>query len=144
MLYKKNPDCLSSSRVSISLYVNLNLSDCWIGTESDQLKIRIISIKNVPDQFRRNGLFVRLKSVYNNSPTFQSSTQFGEEKRIYNDDFVCKVSCQKAIKSCIIIIIFYRHLRDKTASKSGELSMFQTFSLGLLLTLWKSFLSNKM
>ena len=106
-LYKKNPDNSSSSSFYISSFGNLYLSYCRIGTESDQSKIRIIRIKNVPDQFCRAGLFVRLQSVYNNSPTFQSSTQF-------NDVFVFKVRYQKVIRSSRIVILFYRHLLVKS------------------------------
>ena len=51
--------------------------------------------------------FVRLQSVYNNSPTFQSSTQF-------NDVFVFKVRYQKVIRSSRIVILFYRHLLVKS------------------------------
>ena len=36
------------------------------------------------------------------SPSFQSSTQYGEEKRYYNDDIVFKVGTMNSIKSLTI------------------------------------------
>ena len=51
----------SSSSLAASLvpFGELYLSHCWIGIFSDQLKIRIVKMKNISEEYRRAELYVR-------------------------------------------------------------------------------------
>ena len=51
----------SSSTTSGSGFGDIRLSYTWIGQKYDQLKIRIIKIKNIPVLYYRAGLYMRYK-----------------------------------------------------------------------------------
>ena len=123
----RGPATSSSSSFASPPLGSVHLSYTWIGEHYDQLKIRILKVKNILEEYSRAGLYFRweqrgnfnLMSTFNDqlsslfvhflkitfliyirlqcvsptaqSPTFQSSTQYGEDKRYFNDDFVFKV-----------------------------------------------------
>ena len=121
-----NPDLYRrmshSSSSNTSGFGDIRLSYTWIGEKYDQLKIRILKIKNIPVEYYRAGLYIRYNqhwskknisqiwsilrlqcvSLKAESPPFQSSTQYGEEKRYYNDDIVFKVGTMNWIIKRII------------------------------------------
>ena len=122
----RGPATSSSASFASPPLGSVHLSYTWIGEHYDQLKIRILKVKNILEEYSRAGLYFRweqsgnfnLMSTFNDqlssrfvhilvtfliyirlqcvsptaqSPTFQSSTQYGEDKRYFNDDFVFKV-----------------------------------------------------
>ena len=122
----RGPATSSSASFNTPPLGSVHLSYTWIGEHYDQLKIRILKVKNILEEYSRAGLYFRweqsgnfnLMSTFNDqlsslfvhilvtfliyfrlqcvsptaqSPTFQSSTQYGEDKRYFNDDFVFKV-----------------------------------------------------
>ena len=58
-----NPDLYRkmshSSSSNISGFGDIRLSYSWIGQTYDQLKIRILKIKNIPVEYYRAGLYIR-------------------------------------------------------------------------------------
>ena len=56
----------SSSTSSGSGFGDIRLSYTWIGQKYDQLKIRIIKIKNISVQYYRAGLYLRYEEIYVN------------------------------------------------------------------------------
>ena len=62
---KLNPSLyqeFSDSSSSFSSFGDIQLSHTWIGPSYDQLKIRILKIKNISEEFYRAGLYVRYQS----------------------------------------------------------------------------------
>ena len=91
--------------------------------------------------FWRAPSYFRLQSVDSTfSPTFQTSTQFGSEKRVFHDDFLFKVSEKKLNKNLILSVSNFSLGLKLTASKSGEFSMYQMFNQDQWLTSSESFL----
>ena len=60
-----NPDLYRkmslSSSSNTSGFGDIRLSYTWIGQKYDQLKIRIIKIKNIPVEYYRAGLYIRYR-----------------------------------------------------------------------------------
>ena len=61
-----NPDLYrrmsNSSTSNTSGFGDINISYAWIGQKYDQLKIRILKVKNIPVEYYRTGLYLRLKN----------------------------------------------------------------------------------
>ena len=61
-----NPDLYRkmslSSSSNTSAFGDIRLSYTWIGQKYDQLKIRILKIKNIPVEYYRAGLYIRYRS----------------------------------------------------------------------------------
>ena len=55
-LYK---DTSHGSSSSGSSFGDIHLSSTWIGSNYDQLKIRILKVKNIPEEYYRAGLYLR-------------------------------------------------------------------------------------
>ena len=47
------------------------MSFAWIGTDRDQLKVRVLKMKNLPRDLYRAGLYIRSVSSSNNSKCFK-------------------------------------------------------------------------
>ena len=52
----------NSSTSNTSGFGDINISYAWIGQKYDQLKIRILKVKNIPVEYYRTGLYLRLKN----------------------------------------------------------------------------------
>ena len=68
-----NPDLYRkmslSSSSNTSAFGDIRLSYTWIGQKYDQLKIRILKIKNIPVEYYRAGLYIRCRfSVRTKTP----------------------------------------------------------------------------
>ena len=55
-LYRQMSNSTSSNSASFG---DLHLSYVWMGADYDQLKIRILKMKNIPEEFYRAGLYIR-------------------------------------------------------------------------------------
>ena len=70
----------SSSTTSGSGFGDIRLSYTWIGQKYDQLKIRIIKIKNIPVQYYRAGLYMRYRFMKINQT--YSTTNYSVKLRL--------------------------------------------------------------